>query len=96
MPSWASEKYFDPVAEKQSLLIHTIISKLKIQHIRCMDNSKLVDSIELPLKSIESALTAINKMLTSGLEIYLKDFIAPFVGDWSMQFFILLSMFQLY
>ena len=58
------------------------------QHIRCMDNTKLVDSIELPLKSVENALTAINKMFTSGLEVYLNDFIAPFVGDWPIQFFI--------
>ena len=87
MPSWASAKYFDQEAERQRLLIHDY-QQTENQHIRCMDNSKLVDSIELPLKSIENALTAINKMLTSGLEIYLKDFIAPFVGDWPMQFFI--------
>ena len=87
MPSWALAKYFDPEAERQRLLIHDY-QQTENQRIRCMDNSKLVDSIELPLKSIENALTAINKMLTSGLEIYLKDFIAPFVGDWPMQFFI--------
>ena len=87
MPSWASAKYFDQEAERQRLLIHDY-QQTENQHIRCMDNSKLVDSIELPLKSIENALTAINKMLTSGLEIYLKYFIAPFVGDWPMQFFI--------
>ena len=78
MPSWALAKYFDPEAERQRLLIHNY-QQTENQRIRCMDNSKLVDSIELPLKSIENALTAI---------IYQKDFIAPFVGDWPMQFFI--------
>ena len=87
MPSWALSKYFDPEAERQRLLIHDY-QQTENQQIRCMDNTKLVDSIELPLKSVENALTAINKMLSSGLEIYLKDFIAAFVGDWPMQFFI--------
>ena len=53
-----------------------------------MDNTKLVDSIELPLKSCENVITALNKMLSSGLQIYLNHFIAPFVADWPMQFFI--------
>ena len=53
-----------------------------------MDNTKLVDSIKLPLKSCEDALVAINKMLTSGLDIYLNHFVGTFVGDWPMQFFI--------
>ena len=87
MPSWALSKYFDPEAERQRLLIHDY-QQTENQQIRCMDNTKLVDSIELPLKSVENALTAINKMLSSGLEIYLKDFIAAFVGDWPMQYFI--------
>ena len=47
-----------------------------------------MDSTELPLKSCEDVLTAINKMLTSGLQVYLNHVIAPFVGDWPMQFFI--------
>ena len=60
----------------------------ELEQMRCMDNTKLVDSIELPLKSCENVITALNKMLSSGLEIYLNHFIARFVGDWPMQFFI--------
>ena len=56
--------------------------------MRCMDDTKLVYSIKLPPKSCQDALTAINKMLTSGLEIYLNIFVSPFVGDWPMLFFI--------
>ena len=56
--------------------------------MRCMNNTKLVDSLELPLKSCNNVLTAVKKMLSSGLEIYLDMFVAPFVGDWPMQFFI--------
>ena len=60
----------------------------ELEQMRRMDNTKLVDSIELPLKSCENVITALNKMLSSGLEIYLNHFIAPSVGDWPMQFFI--------
>ena len=51
-----------------------------------MDNTKLVDSIEMPLKSCDDVLTAVKKMLSGGLQQYLDHFIAPFVGDWPMQF----------
>ena len=56
--------------------------------MRAVDNTKLVDSIQLDLKSRENVLTAINKMLSSGLNVYLSNFIALFVGDWPMQFFL--------
>ena len=60
----------------------------ELEQMRRMDNTKLVDSIELPLKSCEDVITALNKILSGGLKIYLDHFIAPFVGDWPMQFFI--------
>ena len=87
MPDWVLAKYFDPEAERQRLLIHDY-QQTENQQMRSMDNTKLVDSIELSLKSCEDVLIAINKMLTSGLQVYLNHFIAPFVGDWPMQFFI--------
>ncbi len=87
MPDWVLAKYFDPEAERQRLLIHDY-QQTENQQMQSMDNTKLVDSIELPLKSCEDVLTTINKMLTSSLQVYLNHFIAPFVGDWPMQFFI--------
>ena len=56
--------------------------------MRSMDNTKFVDSIQLDLKSCDNVPTAINKMLSRGLNVYLSNFIAPFLGDWSMQFFL--------
>ena len=87
MPDWIVAKYFDPEAERQRLLIHDY-QQTEIQPMRSMDNTKLVDSIELPLKSSKNVLTAVKKILSGGLEIYLNHFIAPFIGDWPMQFFI--------
>ena len=87
MPDWVLAKYFDPEAETQRLLVHDY-QQTEIQQMGSMDNTKLVDSIQLDLKSCDNVPTAINKMLSSGLNVYLSNFIAPFVGDWSMQFFI--------
>ena len=87
MPDWVLAKYFNPEAERQRLLVHDY-QQTENQQMRIMDNTKLVDSIKLPVKSCEDALVAINKMLTSGLDIYLNHFVGIFVGDWPMQFFI--------
>ena len=86
MPDWVVAKYFDPEAEKQRVAIHDY-QQTEIREMRCMDNTKLVDSLELPLKSYNDLLIAFNHMLANGLEDYLNHFIAPFPGDWPMQFF---------
>ena len=80
-------KYLDPEVERQHLLIHDY-QQIEIQTMRNMDNTKLVDCIELPLKSREDILAAVKKIVSGGLEIYPTNFVAPFVGDWPMQFFI--------
>ena len=87
MPDWVTAKYFDPEAERHRLLTHDY-QQADIYHTRCMENTKLVDSIQLPLKCRNDVLTALKKMLASGLEVYLSEFIAPFIGDWPIQLFI--------
>jgi hypothetical protein len=87
MPDWVVAKYFNPESERQRLLVHDY-QQTEVREMRRMDNTKLVDSIELPLKSCENVLTAINKVLSGGLQLHLDHFIAPFFGDWPMQFFI--------
>ncbi|CAB4023389.1 Hypothetical predicted protein [Paramuricea clavata] len=87
MPYWVVGKYFNPESERQRLLVNDY-QQTEVKEMRRMNNTKLVDSIELPLKSCENVLTAINKMLSSGLELCLDHFIAPFVGNWPKQFFI--------
>ena len=80
IPDWVVSKYFD-----HRLLVHDY-QQTEIQQMRSMKNTKLVDNIELPLKSLDDVLTAVNKVLSSGLNKYLSQFIAPFIGDWPMQF----------
>ena len=87
IPDWVLAKYFDPKAERQRLLVHDY-QQTEIQQMRSMNNTKLVDSIQLDLKSCDNVLTTINKMLSSGLNVYLSNFIAPFVGDKPIQFFL--------
>ena len=69
MPGWVVAKYFDPEAERQRLAIHDY-QQTEIRQIRCMDNTKLLDSRKLPLKSYND-LSAFNHMLSGGLESYL-------------------------
>ena len=52
-----------------------------------MDNCKLVDSVEMPLKCADDILAAFEHMLSCGLTKHLDHFIAPFVGDWPTQFY---------
>ena len=48
IPDWVLAKYFDPEAERQRPLIHDY-QQTENQQMRCMDNTKLIDSIELYL-----------------------------------------------
>ena len=59
MPDWVLAKYLDPEAETQRLLVHDY-QQTEIQQMRSMDNTKLVDSIQLDLKSCDNVPTAIN------------------------------------
>ncbi|CAB4025518.1 Hypothetical predicted protein [Paramuricea clavata] len=86
MPDWVLAKYFDPESERQQLLRDC--QQIKIQSMRSMDNTKLVNSIELDQKSCENVLTAITKILSNALDVYLSNIMASFIGDWPMQFFI--------
>ena len=52
-----------------------------------MENTKLVDSLHMPLKSYEDILLAFKHMLAKCLEINRKDFLTPLIGDWPTQFF---------
>lgn len=86
MPDWVLAKYFNPEAERQRLFLHDY-QQTEVPKMRCMENTKLIDSLKLPLKSSDDLLFAFKDMLCNGLEIYLNDFVAPFMGDWPMQFF---------
>ncbi|XP_065067660.1 uncharacterized protein LOC135693193 [Rhopilema esculentum] len=86
MPDWVLAKYFDQTSERQRLLVHDY-QQTEIRKMRSMENTKLVDSIEINLKSFEDLVTALNHMLENGLSIYLDKFFVPFVGDWPTQFY---------
>ena len=55
--------------------------------MRCMNTTKLVESLKLPLKSYTDLLNAFKHMLATGWEDYINHFVAPFPGDWPIQFF---------
>ena len=57
MPDWVVSKYFDQEAERHRLLLHDY-QQTEIQEMRSMDNTKLIDSLHISLKSYEDVLTA--------------------------------------
>ena len=57
MPDWVIAKYVDPEAKRHQLLLHDY-QQTEIQKMRSMENTKLVDSLHLPLKSSEDLLFA--------------------------------------
>ena len=78
MPNRVLAKYFDPEAERHRLLLHDY-QQTEIQKMRCMDNTKLVDSLHLPLKSYDDLLKAFKHMLSNGLDLYLGLFTTPYL-----------------
>ena len=79
MPRWVLAKYFDQTSER--LLVHDY-KETEIRKMESKENAKLVDRIEINLKSFEDLVTALNHMLENGLSIYLDKLFVPFVGDW--------------
>lgn len=87
MPDWLQTKFYDPESERHRLLIHDY-QQLEARELRSMKNCKLVDCIELPLKSYDNFLEALKTILENGLSTYLEHFVVPFIGDWPAQFYV--------
>ena len=60
----------------------------EILQMRSMEECKLVDFVELPLKSYDDFHSALKIILENGLNLYLDQFVVPIVGDWPCQFYI--------
>ena len=52
-----------------------------------MKECKLVDCVQLSLKSYDDFSSAIQILLGSGLSLYLEQFVVPIIGDWPCQFY---------
>ena len=85
MPDWLETKFFDPESQRHRLLVHNY-QQQEMREMRSMAGCKLVDCIELPLKSYADFVTAIRVILENGLSDYLEVFVVPFIGDWPAQF----------
>ena len=65
MPDWAVSEYFNQEAEHHRLCLHDY-QQTKIQEMRSMDNTKLIDSLHIYLKSYADLLTVFKHMLSYG------------------------------
>ena len=87
MPDWLQAKVFDPESQRFRLLTHDY-QHHEILKMRSMEECKLVDCVELPLKSYDDFMSALHIILDSGLSLSLDQFVVPIVGDWPCQFYI--------
>ena len=55
--------------------------------MRKMKDCRLLDELELPLKSFDNFLKAATHAVNHGLHLYLSSFICPQPGDWPAQFY---------
>ncbi len=88
MPSWIREKFFDPEWERNRLAVHDYQEFENIRVMRSMDNTVLIDSIELPLKSYDNFLQAVQHAVDMGLGEYLKEYLVFNPGDWPAQYYL--------
>ena len=87
MPDWLQAKFFDPESQRYRLLAHDY-QQHEILKMRSMEECKLVDCVELSLKSIDDFHSALKIILESGLNLYLDQFVVPIIGDWPCQFYV--------
>ena len=87
MPDWLDSEFFDPESQRHRLLVHDY-QQQEMRELRSMAGCKLVDCVELPLKSYNDFLTAMRVLLENGLSDYLETFVVPFLGDWPAQFYV--------
>ena len=53
-----------------------------------MEECKLVDCVELPLKSYDDSILHFTSFIDSGLRLYLHQFVVPIVEDWPCRFYV--------
>ena len=88
MPDWIWKRFFDPESERNRLVLHDYQEYEKIRLMRSMENTMLIDSIELPLKSMSAFHEAVEHATQMGLSIYLKEFLVINPGDWPAQHYL--------
>ncbi|XP_065054170.1 uncharacterized protein LOC135682973 [Rhopilema esculentum] len=87
MPHWIRTTFFDPEMERKRMEEHDYQEQQSCKTIRQMKDCRLIDELELPLKSFQNFLDAATHAVNQGLHLYLSSFVCPFVGDWPAQFF---------
>ncbi len=87
MPPWIRLSFYDPEMGRKRVDIHDYQAQNDIRKLRKMKDCRLVDELELPLKSPGNFLEAATHAVNLGLGNYLANFICPQPGDWPAQFY---------
>ena len=87
MPHWIRAAFLDPEAERHRVGIHDYQQQQSVRGMRKMVHCRLIDELELPLKSFSDFLVAAKHAIHHGLGKYLSEFVCPQPGDWPAQFY---------
>ena len=93
VPDCVTAKYFDPATERRRLLVHDY-QQTELKQMRSMDDTKLVDCLEIPVKSFHDLLSSVKFMLENGLTLYLDRFFVSFFWRLAKQFFMRLLVYS--
>ena len=77
MPPWIRAAFFDPETERHRVSIHDYQEQQSVRSMRKMVNCRLIDELEIRLKSFESFLEAAKYAVNHCLQKYLSSFICP-------------------
>ena len=87
MPDWLQVKFSDLESQRYSPLAHDY-QQHEMLMMWSMGERKLVDCVELQLKSIDDIHSALKIMLESGLNLHLDQFVVPIIGEWPCPFYV--------
>ena len=82
MPQWIRATFFGPEMERNRIGIHNYQEYKLIKQLRKMKDCRLIDELEIPLKSLENFCQPASHAVNQGLGRYLDTFICPQPGDW--------------
>jgi len=85
---WLTNSFFDPLYEEDRLTTHDYaVDATAVKKMRKMDDTMLIDCVELPLQSEKDFRKAIEIFVSTNMKEYCQRFVLPQPGDWPAQFY---------
>ena len=84
---WIASNFFDPLYEEERLRTHDYAVDTQIKKMRKMNDTILIDCVQLPLQRETDFRKAIDIVMATNMRYYCERFVLPQPGDWPAQFY---------